>query len=452
MAECDGGCAGGDAGGAAGDAGGAAAAASGASSASADGTSSADVLGNCAHGDGKGYLGDGCFHVPVQCAVPFHRWEIGNGGSKRKKTKKGKDKKYAYEKGMKVVIDMLHERKMSRVELDDFYKALQDGEVEFDYVKKDGSKRHAHGTLDPKLMPSREEMKKIYAQQDVDLDALEARLQARKDYMPYYWDLDKGGYRQFHVSRFEGVGAPLDTAQMIAEWNDTHIPRGRVNRHETGIPVKYWVAVDDYSELLNNYSCFVDWSLNLTPLANNHRPTFLTVDPSKVKELAKRAIAKWPDKYVFVGVDDSSRGMQTQKNHLRASVKYFWSPKYKMWNDALTFNEAEDLADDPIEAVAGAFKKYDGKPVDWEAVTELASDDDGSSHIWLKTPDGILVCRIDPDQPSQKDSEPSAYYIVDKVAGKLVEVGNGYPQGFTTFHFDYQPAYPEDIPADMPTA
>lgn len=163
MAECDGGCAGGDAGGAAGDAGGAAAAASGASSASADGTSSADVLGNCAHGDGKGYLGDGCFHVPAKCAVPFHRWEIGNGGSKRKKTKKGKDKKYAYEKGMKVVIDMLHERKMSRVELDDFYKALQDGEVEFDYVKKDGSKRHAHGTLDPKLMPSREEMKKIYA-------------------------------------------------------------------------------------------------------------------------------------------------------------------------------------------------------------------------------------------------------------------------------------------------
>ena len=117
MAECDGGCAGGDAGGAAGDAGGAAAAASGASSASADGTSSADVLGNCAHGDGKGYLGDGCFHVPVQCAVPFHRWEIGNGGSKRKKTKKGKDKKYAYEKGMKVVYDMLHEDEAKKVKI-----------------------------------------------------------------------------------------------------------------------------------------------------------------------------------------------------------------------------------------------------------------------------------------------------------------------------------------------
>ena len=337
MAECDGG------GAAGGDAGGAMAPGDGAAIAD-NSTSSSDVLGNCDHSDGKGFFGAGCFHLPAKCAVPFHRWEIGNGGSKRKKTKNGKDKKYAYEKGMKVVVDMLH------------------------------------------------------------------------------------------------------------EWNDTHIPRGRVNRHETGIPVKYWVAVDDYSEILNNYSCFVDWSLNLTPLANNHRPTFLTLDPNKVKELAKRAISKWPDKYVFVGVDDSSRGMQTQKNHLRASVKYFWSPKYKMWSDA-AFNESEDSFSTSLEDVVNSFKKYDGKKVEWEAVTELASDDDGSgrSHIWLKTPDGVLVCRVDPDLEAQRENEPSAYCIVDKDAGKLVEVGHGHSTGFTTFHFSYQPAFPEDIPADMPS-
>lgn len=27
----------------------------------------------------------------------------------------------------------------------------------------------------------------------------------RKDYMIYFWDLEKNAYRQFHVSRFEGV-------------------------------------------------------------------------------------------------------------------------------------------------------------------------------------------------------------------------------------------------------
>lgn len=362
VAECDGGgaAASGDAGAAVGGDAVAASASSGAadSTSSASETSSVDVLGSCNHAAGDGYLGKDCFHVPAKCAVPFHRWEIGNGGSKRKKTKKGKDKHYAYEKGMKVVYDMLHE----------------DGEV--------------------------------------------------------------------------------DVGQMISEWNDTHLPRGRVNRHETGIPVKYWIAVDDYSEILNNYSCFVDWSLNLTPLANNHRPTFLTVDPSKIKELAKRAVAKWPDKYVFVGVDDSSRGMQTQKNHLRASVKYFWSPKYKMWNDALTFTESEeDVAKASFDATASTFKKYDGKAIDWEQITTPATDaGSGESHVWLRTPDGVLVCRVDPPQEAQDDSEPSAYCIVDQDAGKLVEVGNGYPRGFTTFHFNYQPTHKEEIPADMPRA
>ena len=27
----------------------------------------------------------------------------------------------------------------------------------------------------------------------------------RKEYMIYFWDLEKNAYRQFHVSRFEGV-------------------------------------------------------------------------------------------------------------------------------------------------------------------------------------------------------------------------------------------------------
>lgn len=226
---------------------------------------------------------------------------------------------------------------------------------------------------------------------------------------------------------------------MIAEWDDTHIPRGRVNHHATGIPVKYWVAVDDYSETINNYSSFVDWSLNLRSLANNSRPSFLTVDPSKIKELARRAIAKWPDKYVFVGVDSTSRGMQTQKNHLRASVKYIWSPKYKMWNDAMTFNESQDSSGNAsFEALVNSFKKYNGKPVDWERVTDYVDDEvAGLRHVWLRNPDGVLVCRFDPDLGSTHTDEPSSYCIVNKDIGKMVEVGHGYWHGFTTFHFSY---------------
>lgn len=99
--ECDGGGAsgGGGAGGAVGGDAGAAPAGE------PTGTTNAEVLGNCDHAH-DGYLGPGCFHVPCQVKVPLYRWQVANGGSKRKKDKKGKDKHYAYEKGMKVVVNM----------------------------------------------------------------------------------------------------------------------------------------------------------------------------------------------------------------------------------------------------------------------------------------------------------------------------------------------------------
>lgn len=68
------------------------------------GTTTSDVLGT--NEPGKGYMGPGNFYIPRKVKVPLHRWEVSNGGSQRKKTKKGKNKKYSYEKGMKVVVDM----------------------------------------------------------------------------------------------------------------------------------------------------------------------------------------------------------------------------------------------------------------------------------------------------------------------------------------------------------
>ena len=74
------------------------------------GTTNAEVLGKCDH-EHDGYLGPGCFHVPCKAKVPLYRWQVANGGSKRKKDKKGKDKHYAYEKGMKVVVNMFEGEK-----------------------------------------------------------------------------------------------------------------------------------------------------------------------------------------------------------------------------------------------------------------------------------------------------------------------------------------------------
>lgn len=95
---------------------------------------------------------------------------------------------------------MVFERKMSRQELDDFYKKLQDDIVEFKYTKKDGTKRNAQGTLKKELMPSEKDLRKQYP----DYDDMMKMFQARKDYMIYYWDLEKNAFRQFHVSRFDG--------------------------------------------------------------------------------------------------------------------------------------------------------------------------------------------------------------------------------------------------------
>lgn len=98
--ECDAG--GGDAGGAIGDIGQAP------SYDTTNGTTTSDVLGT--NEPGKGYMGPGNFYIPSKVKVPLHRWEISNGGSQRKKTKKGKNKKYSYEKGMKVVVDMFENK------------------------------------------------------------------------------------------------------------------------------------------------------------------------------------------------------------------------------------------------------------------------------------------------------------------------------------------------------
>jgi hypothetical protein len=65
--------------------------------------------------------------------------------------------------------------------------------------------RHARGTLNPRLMPSENAIRKQYENNGENYDTLIAKLETRKIYMVYFWDLDKNGYRQFHISRFKQI-------------------------------------------------------------------------------------------------------------------------------------------------------------------------------------------------------------------------------------------------------
>lgn len=162
--------------------------------------------------------------------------------------------------------------------------------------------------------------------------------------------------------------------KIIKEYSELPKRHSRIN--PTGLATKYWVAIDDYSDRLTNYSQFVDQSLNLKSAGKNAVPSS-TIDKNLAVKLAKRAIAKWPDKYVFVGQDKSSHGMQTGLNHLRASTLYIWSPKYKMWNDIV--DEAMPI-DDILKR--GEQRKADRER---EEADELARRQSTSiKSIWVK--------------------------------------------------------------------
>ena len=134
--ECDGGGAatgGGDAGGA----GAADGAASGDVAAEMNGTSTADVLGTCK--PGEGYMGKDNFYIPARAKVPLHRWEAANGGSRRKKGKNGKPKKYEYEKDAKVVVKMFEDESMLNEWGSDLYGKMHG--KDWDEVKEEAERK-----------------------------------------------------------------------------------------------------------------------------------------------------------------------------------------------------------------------------------------------------------------------------------------------------------------------
>ena len=115
----------------------------------------------------------------------------------------------------------------------------------------------------------------------------------------------------------------------------------------------------------------------------------------------------------------------------------------KLKNEA---KEAVDEASDELRSTAEKLKQYNSKYVSWEQLTDI-SNDDGTleQHVWLKSPNGVLVCRMD------SNGEKATYFIVDKDHNKLVEVGHDGMKGM--FVYAFSPTSPkEDVPADMPTS
>lgn len=155
-----------------------------------------------------------------------------------------------------------------------------------------------------------------------------------------------------------------DDTEIAEGFTDVRLPHDRVKHHDTGLEVKYWVAVDEHSELLTNYGWFVDQNLNKIPVANNTTPS-VTNDLTKAIALAKRASAKWPDCYVMIGKDDHSRGAMTQKNHLRSgAIVDCWIPEMKFWRDGVveSCNEAGvDVMDNWRKMQAEKVAQQDGQ-------------------------------------------------------------------------------------------
>lgn len=114
----------------------------------------------------------------------------------------------------------INEARMTAQQREQFDAQLRQGIVEFNYYKKekgpDGRptgnliRRHARGTLNPALIPSEQEQRRIASANNIDYDYTMQQRELKQSYMVPYWDLDAAqgngwGWRQFHNSRFINV-------------------------------------------------------------------------------------------------------------------------------------------------------------------------------------------------------------------------------------------------------
>lgn len=91
-------------------------------------------------------------------------------------------------------------KKGGKDEIAEFRQMLNDGVVEFEFRKADGSLRHAVGTTSEAVVPTAER-KSLDPEYDTNL----ASYQHRSAYIIWFWDLEKNACRCFNTNRFEGL-------------------------------------------------------------------------------------------------------------------------------------------------------------------------------------------------------------------------------------------------------
>ena len=85
-------------------------------------------------------------------------------------------------------------------EIADFRRKLDNGVVEFEFTKADGTRRHAVGTTSETIIPTAERRRL-----DPDYDENLASYERRQAYIIWFWDLEKNECRCFNTNRFEGI-------------------------------------------------------------------------------------------------------------------------------------------------------------------------------------------------------------------------------------------------------
>ena len=85
-------------------------------------------------------------------------------------------------------------------EIADFRRKLENGVVEFEFTKADGTRRHAIGTTSEQIVPT-DERRRLDPQYDENLESY----QRRQGFIIWFWDLEKNAVRCFNTNRFEGI-------------------------------------------------------------------------------------------------------------------------------------------------------------------------------------------------------------------------------------------------------
>lgn len=116
-----------------------------------------------------------------------------------------------------------------RDEVAEFKQMLEDGIVEFQFRKADGSLRRAVGTRSEAVVPTSEREKL-----DPTYDDSMKSYESKASYIIWFWDLEKSQVRCFNTNRFEGL---INFEETSARLSPTATGVGKIKLDRAVVPV-----------------------------------------------------------------------------------------------------------------------------------------------------------------------------------------------------------------------